>query len=128
MPIAQLPAIVTVLAVVLTVALAMRVSLLRTKFKIDPPAQAGNLVFERALRIHANTVEAMVVFLPMLWLGATLYSEVIAFWLGIAWLVGRLVYAVGFTKNPAKRIPGFVITALSVLGLLIITLMGIGMQ
>jgi uncharacterized membrane protein YecN with MAPEG domain len=127
MSVAQLPAIITVLAVVMVVALGIRVSMLRGKFKIDPPAMTGNPVLETAIRIHANTVEAMVVFLPMLWLGAMLYSEVIAFWLGIAWLIGRVIYAIGFTMSPAKRIPGFAIAVLSGVGLLIITLMGLFM-
>ena len=125
--VAQLPAIITVLAVALTVILAVRVSLFRAKFKIDAPAQTGNPVLERAVRIHGNTVEAMVVFLPMLWLGAMLYSETIAFYLGIGWLVGRLAYAVGFTMDAKKRVQGFAISALCVLGLLIITIMGLVM-
>ena len=125
MSVAQLPAIITVVAVLLVIALGIRVSMLRGKFKVDPPAMTGNPVLETAIRIHANTVEAMVVFLPMLWLGAMLYSEVIAFWLGIGWLVGRVVYAVGFTMSPAKRIPGFAIAILSGVGLLIITLLGL---
>jgi glutathione S-transferase len=116
-----------VLAVALTVILAVRVSLFRAKFKIDAPAQTGNPVLERAVRIHGNTVEAMVVFLPMLWLGAMLYSETIAFYLGIGWLVGRLAYAVGFTMDAKKRVPGFAISALCVLGLLVITVMGLAM-
>lgn len=123
--ISQLPAIITVLAVLLVIALGIRVSLLRGKFKVDPPAMTGNPVLETAIRIHANTIEAMVVFLPLLWLGAMLYSETIAFYLGIGWLVGRLAYAVGFTMSPAKRIPGFAIAIVSGLGLLIITVMGL---
>lgn len=125
MPYMQLPAIITVLAVVMTIALAIRVSVLRGKYKIDPPAQTGNPALERAVRIHANTVEAMVVFLPMLWLGAMLYSETIAFWLGIGWLVGRVVYAIGFTIDAKKRIPGFTIAAACGFGLLIITILSL---
>jgi glutathione S-transferase len=125
--VALLPAIITLLAVVMTVAFGIRVSVLRGKYKIDPPATTGNPAFERAYRIHANTIEAMVVFLPMLWLGAMLYSETIAFWLGIGWLVGRVGYMVGFTMDPKKRVPGFAISALCVLGLMIITIMGLVM-
>lgn len=125
--VAQLPAIITLLAGALVIALGIRVSVLRGKYKIDPPAMTGNPVLETAIRIHANTVEAMVVFLPLLWLGAMLYSETIAFYLGIGWLVGRVAYAVGFTMSPAKRIPGFAIAILSGLGLMIITIMGLVM-
>ncbi len=125
MPYMQLPAIITVLAVVMTIALAIRVSVLRGKYKIDPPATTGNPALERAVRIHANTVEAMVVLLPMLWLGAMLYSETIAFWLGIGWLIGRVVYAIGFTIDAKKRIPGFAIAAACGVGLLIITILGL---
>ena len=123
--VAQLPAIITVLAVLLTIALAIRVSMLRMKFKIDPPALTGNPALERAVRIHANTVEAMVVFLPLLWLGAMLYSETIAFYLGIGWLVGRVAYAVGFTMDAKKRIPGFAIAIACGVGLLVITVLGL---
>jgi glutathione S-transferase len=125
--VAQLPAIITVLAVVLTIVFAVRVSLLRVKYKIDGPAVTGHPQLERAVRVHANTVEQMVVFLPLLWLGAMLYSETIAFWLGIAWLVGRAAYMVGYMISPPKRAPGLIITLVALTGLLVITIMGLAM-
>jgi len=125
--VAQLPAIITVLAVVLTFLLSFRTALARAKYKIDAPATVGNQTFERAYRVHMNTVESLVLFLPLLWLGALLYSETIAFYIGIAWLVGRVVYMIGYMMDPVKRAAGAIITMLSLAGLLIITIMGLVM-
>ncbi len=125
--VAQLPAIITVLAVVMTFLFAFRTALARAKYKIDAPATTGHPTYERAFRVHMNTVESLVLFLPLLWLGASLYSEVIAFWLGIVWLVGRLAYMVGYMMDPPKRAAGALITMASLAGLLIITVMGLVM-
>jgi len=105
----QLPALVTLLAVALVFYMSARVSLARIRRGIDAPAMFGHSDLDRAFRIHQNTVENMVIFLPLLWLASILYSGVIAPGIGVIWLFGRVIYMFGYTVDPANRRVGALI-------------------
>ena len=64
----ELIAIVTGLAVLQAFFFAFQVGGARVKFGVDAPAISGNPDFERVFRVHANTVEQLVIFLPGLWM------------------------------------------------------------
>ena len=53
----------------------------------------------------------MPVFLPALWLFAIFVSDAIAAALGVVWIIGRILYMVGYTEATDKRGPGFGIQA-----------------
>ena len=123
-----LSALVTVLAVVLSLYTGMLVGRMRSKHAVKPPAVTGAPEFERAFRVQMNTLEQFVIFLPLLWL-ATVYpivSGYLAPGLGFLWLVGRLLYSAGYMADPAKRSLGFNIGAGAVLALLVLSVVGIG--
>lgn len=102
-------AIVTLLAVALYFFFATRVALAHGKFGVKLPATAGNVDFERVFRAHENTLEWMPTFLVPLWLCAIYLSDIAAAALGLLWIVGRVVYFVGYSKAVEKRLPGFFI-------------------
>lgn len=102
-------ALVTLLAVALYFILATRVAAARGRFGIALPATTGNTDFERIFRIHQNTLEWMPLFLAPLWLCAIYLSDRGAAVLGVVWLVGRAVYAAGYSRAVEKRLPGFFI-------------------
>ncbi|MEM8799046.1 MAG: MAPEG family protein [Pseudomonadota bacterium] len=82
----------------------------RIRYKVNPPAtQHEAPEFNRAFRTQQNTLEQMMLFLPALWVFAISVGDRWAGLLGLAWVVGRLWYAVGYTKDGPKRMPGFVI-------------------
>lgn len=93
--------------------LTFNVGRARARFKIDAPAMDGPPAFLSVLRVHANTVEQLVLFLPALWLCAVFYSDRFAALCAAAWLVGRVLYALGYYRDPAKRGPGFGIALLA---------------
>jgi uncharacterized MAPEG superfamily protein len=66
-----------------------------------------------------NTLEGLVIFLPALWLFAAFGNEQIAAGLGAVWIIGRVLYAVTYVSDPAKRSAGFGISALAMLALLL---------
>jgi len=114
MGIAHMPtytAIVTLLAIALYFFLATRVAVARVKFGIKHPATTGNPDFERIFRVHVNTLEWTPTFLVPLWLCAIYLSDVGAAVLGLVWVVGRVVYYVGYRQAAEKRLPGFFIQA-----------------
>ena len=122
-----LSAAVTVLAVVFCLYTGMLVGRMRGKHGVKAPAVTGAPEFERAFRVQMNTLEQFVLFLPLLWL-ATVYPVVsgyLAPGLGVVWLVGRLLFSSGYMVDPAKRGLGFSIGAAALLGLLVLSIIGI---
>ncbi len=105
-------ALVTILAIAINLFFMFRTGLARGKFKVNAPKIAGNDTWERYFRVHANTVEQMVMFVPALWLAAVYSTDEWAAGIGAVWLVGRLVYSYLYISNPKGRAPGMLLTIL----------------
>src|SRR5258708_3971073 len=94
--------IITILALVFYMYTITRVGAMRGKHKIDAPAMTGNPEFERACRVQMNTLESLPIFLAGLWLATMLFSPAVpsVAWLpaalGLAWIVGRVIYMQGY--------------------------------
>jgi glutathione S-transferase len=112
-------AIVTVVALLQFFWFGWQVGVARSKYNIPAPAVSGNEGFERVFRVHANTLEQLVVFLPALWIFAYFISPVWAAALGVVFIIGRALYARTYVKDPKSRSPGFALSAIPVLLLLI---------
>ena len=67
-------------------------------YNIAAPAVSGNEMFERVFRVHMNTQEQLVVFLPALWIFAGYISPLWAAGLGAVFIVGRAIYASSYVK------------------------------
>ncbi|MDD1519733.1 MULTISPECIES: MAPEG family protein [Bradyrhizobium] len=113
----HLTALVTLLAIAFYFFTAINVSRSRTKTGVKVPAMAGHPDFERAFRIQMNTLEWMPIVLPALWLFAIYVSDAIAAGIGAIWIIGRIVYFVGYSQAAAKRGTGFAIRALAAMAL-----------
>ena len=114
-----LVALVTLLALVLYMWMGLRVGSARARCGVAAPATTGNPEFERHFRIQANTLEGLIVFLPALWL-FTLFvgNDYVAAGLGLVWLIGRVIYMLGYAKAAESRSAGFGIQALAQIALL----------
>ncbi|GDX73035.1 MAPEG family protein [Vulcanococcus sp.] len=128
MTIPALPAVVTLAALITYQGTAMAVGQARVQHKVMPPASSGPEEFERALRVQQNTLEQLVFFLPTFWLAALLGSETWACLLGFLWVGGRIAYGVGYRQAPGKRGPGFGISFLSSIALLVMAIVGVFSQ
>src|SRR5688572_19274049 len=106
-------AIVTVVALLQFVWFGWQVGAARSKYNIPAPAVSGNEMFERVFRVHMNTLEQLVVFLPALWIFASFISPVWAAGAGVVFIIGRAIYARSYVKDPKGRTLGFVLTVLS---------------
>ncbi len=113
----HLTAIVTCLAILTYFLTTIRVSRARVAFGIKLPATTGNPDFERVFRAQMNTLEWMPIFLPSLWLFAIYIGDGIAAAIGLVWIVGRLLYMIGYAKSVEKRGPGFAIQGLAAVAL-----------
>ena len=121
---------VTILAVIFYIVTAIRVGTMRERHNIAAPAVTGHPQFERAYRVQMNTLEAMPVFLPGLWLAAYYFTKVplLAPAIGLVWIVGRIVYMQAYMTDPGKRSLGFGISALSQIALLLLAIAGLVMS
>jgi len=126
-PAALLSAVVTILALLFYFYAGMRVGSMRSKHGIKAPLMTGHPEMDRAVRIHMNTLEQLVIFLPLLWL-ATIYFHLVA-WLpaavGIVWIIGRFLYMTSYMADPDKRGTGFGIALLANVVLLVLAVWGI---
>ena len=107
------PAIVTILAILLYFVMGLRVGRARTKYEVPAPAISGNADFERVFRVQANTLEWLPIFLPAMWLFAIYWDDLVAAGLGVVWIVGRYLYMTGYSKAAGSRRAGFAIQAIA---------------
>ncbi len=124
------PALITLLNVFLLAYATYAVGVARGKYGVKAPATSGPEGFECANRAHMNTIEATVIFLPVLWLAAS-YSPVAPLYvavLGYAWIVGRAWYLVGYLQAANKRSMGFMVGAIAWAGLTILATWGVVKQ
>lgn len=97
----------------------------RVKYGIRAPAMTGHPDFERTNRVHVNTLENLIVFMPAVWLFAAYTSELYAAILGGLFVVGRALYAVGYLQAAEKRSIGAGITGIVNIVLVVGGLIGI---
>jgi glutathione S-transferase len=118
-------ALVTIAALLVYFYMGLRVGQGRGKYGIAAPAVSGHPDFERAFRIHANTLEWLPLFLVSLWLFSFYWNDVAAAAIGVVWIVGRILYLTGYSKAAEARGRGFGIQALATAALLFGALGGI---
>jgi uncharacterized membrane protein YecN with MAPEG domain len=116
--------IVTVLAVLQFIAFGFLVGGARTRYGVKAPAISGNALFERYFRVQMNTLEQLVALIPGLYLYSHYFNPLVAAGLGVVYLVGRVLYAMSYVTDPAKRGPGFGLTFLPIVILLTGSLIG----
>jgi uncharacterized MAPEG superfamily protein len=85
----------------------------RGKYGVKAPAMTGHPAFELANRVHLNTLEALITFIPAVLLFAHYVDARWAAGLGLVFVIGRAVYAVGYLQAAEKRGPGAGITGIA---------------
>jgi glutathione S-transferase len=116
--------LITVLALLQFLYFGILVGNARTRYGIKAPAVSGDATFERYYRVQVNTLELLVIFLPALWMAI---SHIAPLWiaaLGAVYLVGRFIYLRSYVQAPEKRSLGFGLSALPILILLGVDLVG----
>ena len=111
--------LVIVLALLQYIFFSIAVGRARAKYGVHAPAVTGNEHFERYFRVHMNTLEQLIVFIPAVWLFAQFVSPHWAAGLGGVYLVGRVVYFLSYVKDPKSRGLGFALTSVPSLVMLV---------
>ncbi len=120
----ELVALLTIAALLEYTWFGIEVARARSRFEITPPATTGHPDFERYFRVQQNTTEQLLVFLPALWLAGWFVSDSMAAILGLGFVVGRALYALGYWQAAEKRGTGFLIGEIASGLLLIVGLVG----
>ena len=106
-------ALASIAALLVYFYMALNVGKARSKFDIQAPATSGHPDFDRAFRIHVNTLEWLPLFLVSLWLFSFYISDIWAAAVGVLWIVGRILYLTGYSKEAKARSNGFLVQALA---------------
>ncbi len=116
--------LVTVLVLLQFLFFAGLVGRARERYGVKAPAVTGNETFERYLRVQMNTLELLILLLPALWLATAFVPPWWSALLGLVYLVGRFIYLRAYVADPSRRSLGFGVSALPILVLLAIDLVG----
>jgi len=103
-------AIVTVLALAQYMFFGIQVGGARQKCGVKAPAMTGDQAFECLNRVHQNTLEQLIVFIPALWMYAYYVNSLWGAGIGVVYLVGRMIYRAAYTKDPSSRTIGFMLS------------------
>jgi len=117
-------AIVSSLALLQVFVFALQVGQARVRHGVNAPTITGPEEFDRAFRVHQNTVEQLIIFIPALWIFAYFVRPDVAAGLGILFIVGRQIYRASYVTDPAKRSAGFGIGAFATVILMLGGLIG----
>lgn len=98
----------------------MRIGSLRKKYKIEYPAMTSDKHqdFMYAQRVHQNNLEQLPFFYVNLLLAAAA-SPTTAAIMGTVWVIGRIVYSLGYYSAPSYRVPGAIGSSLTLAALAI---------
>src|SRR5262245_5003647 len=117
-------AIVIILAVLEYIVFGFLVGRARGRYEIKAPAVTGHEVFERYFRVHQNTLETLIAFIPGISLFALFVNPNWAAGIGLVYVLGRIVYFRAYVADPAKRSAGYGMSMLPILVLLVGGLIG----
>ena len=112
-------AIVVVLALLQYFSFALLVGKARAQYQVHAPAITGHPEFERYYRVHQNTLEMIVMFIPAIVLFSYWVRPDIAAGIGVVYLIGRFIYLRAYVADPASRGLGFGLSMLPILVLLL---------
>lgn len=91
----------------------------RITFGIKAPQMDGPLDFMSIQRVQLNTLEQLPLLLAPMWMCAAFLGDRWAAAGGAVWCIGRVIYALAYYQDPARRTAGFTI-AVGASGLLML--------
>ncbi len=104
--------------------LAANVGRARATWNVPAPASSGHPEFDKRYRVQMNTIEQLLLFIPASFMAVPVLGDPITAALCLTWSIGRIVYARLYYADPAKRGPGFGLTLLPTMIMIIAAIYG----
>ena len=98
---------------------AYHVSLARMQHGVAAPATSGHPEFDRVYRVHQNTLEQLIIFLPALWMFALYVHPLAGAAIGLLFPIGREIYRRSYVTDPSNRTAGAALGGASTVILLV---------
>jgi glutathione S-transferase len=114
-----LTALALVSALIIYFGLSVNVGRARAKWGVPAPQASGHPEFDKRYRVQMNTLEQLALFVPGVFLCAPVQGDLFTAVLAGIWCLGRIMFALAYYKDPAKRGPGFAMTLLPSLMMII---------
>lgn len=112
-------ALVTFAVLVQYMMFAYHVSAARLKHGVAAPATSGHPEFDRVFRVHQNTLEQLIIYIPALWMFAIYVHPLAGAAIGLLFPIGREIYRRSYVAEPSRRAAGATIGGASSVILLI---------
>ena len=110
---------VILLAVFQYVVIGLFVGLARGWYGVHAPATTGHPKFERWFRVHQNSLEMLIAFIPAMWLYGWWVSPTWAVGIGLVFVGARVIYAIQYIAEPRSREIGAGLSFLTVIVLIV---------
>ncbi len=110
---------VILLALLQYMVLGVLVGLARGRYKVAAPAVTGHPLFERWFRVHQNSLELLIAFIPAMWLFGWWVSQAWATGIGLVYVAARILYAIQYVRDPTSREFGATLSFLAIFVLII---------
>jgi glutathione S-transferase len=117
--------LITVLAAVEVLVLGLLVGRGRATYGVPAPAMSGHPTWERLNRAHQNSLEQLVLFIPLFTAYVLNAGSQTGFAAGVVFLIARIVYAVGYVRDPARRAVGAWFTTITQVWLAVGAIVGL---
>jgi glutathione S-transferase len=117
--------LITVLSLVQFIFFGALVAKARGKLGVAAPAMSGSPAFDCLVRVHLNTMERLVLFMPLMWMATQFWAPAWVAAVGAVFLLGRMLYWKGYVKNPEARKLGNIVSMLPIGVLLLANLVGL---
>jgi uncharacterized MAPEG superfamily protein len=114
-----LVAFVIALALIEYLAFGVLTGRARVQAGVKAPATTGDPNFERHFRVQQNTLEQLIIFVPSMLMFGLYVSSGFAALLGLAFVLGRVLYYRAYVADPEKRTVGFLTGEIALVILLI---------
>jgi len=116
---------VVLLAILQYMVVGMLVGRARVRYGVAAPACTGHPMFERWFRVHQNSLEMLIAFVPAIWLFGWWVSPTWAVAIGLLFVAARIIYSVQYISDPKTRTFGAGLSFLSVLALVVGGIVGL---
>ena len=114
-----------ILNILLILIFSLWVGRCRKKYHSPPPEIGDNIKLQIANRIHYNSLELFILFLPLFTIFVAFYGDFYGAIVGFLFLIARIIFALGYWKNPSYRSFGSIPSFITIIILIVFDLIAI---